>query len=59
MLKISDVLILSAALLSMFASIYLWFDGSQLAGIFVGIWVPSILGFGLYFKAVIAKKGDY
>jgi len=50
MLKTSDYFILLAALLSMFFSIYLWFSGSQNAGVFVGIWVPSILGFGAYFK---------
>jgi hypothetical protein len=57
MLKTSDLLILSSAILSMFASIYLWFDGSELAGIFVGLWVPSLLGFGLYFKTLIANRG--
>jgi hypothetical protein len=50
MLKKSDYFILSAALVSMILSIFLWFNGQQDAGLFVGIWVPSILGFGAYFK---------
>jgi len=50
MLKTSDYFILIAALLSMILSIGLWFSGSTDAGLFVGIWVPSILGFGAYFK---------
>jgi len=50
MLKRSDYFILAAALISMFLSIFLWFWGNQDAGLFVGIWVPSILGFGAYFK---------
>jgi len=50
MLKKSDYFILSAALFSMILSIYLWFFVNQDAGVFVGIWVPSILGFGAYFK---------
>lgn len=50
MLKKSDYFILSAALFSMILSIYLWFFVNQDAGVFVGIWVPSILGFGSYFK---------
>lgn len=50
MLKRSDYFILSAALLSMALSIALWISGDQDAGLFVGIWVPSILGFGAYFK---------
>jgi len=52
MLKTSDYLILTAALASMILSIYLWFSGQQNAGQFVGIWVPSILGFGAYFKII-------
>ncbi|WP_165779061.1 hypothetical protein [Rhodohalobacter barkolensis] len=50
MLKRSDYFILAAALISMILSIFLWFSGNQDAGLFVGIWVPSILGFGAYFK---------
>lgn len=40
--------ILAAALLSFLLSVYLWFSGSQDQGIFVGIWVPSILSFGAF-----------
>ncbi|CAN5435989.1 hypothetical protein BH23BAC3_BH23BAC3_02420 [soil metagenome] len=50
MLKTSDYLILAAAIVSMILSIYLWFSGHRDEGLFVGIWVPSILGFGAYFK---------
>jgi len=50
MLLKSDYFILSAALISMVLSIYLWFGVDPDAGLFVGIWVPSILGFGAYFK---------
>jgi hypothetical protein len=50
MLKTSDYFILLAAVLSMALSIYLWFTGHREEGLFVGIWVPSILGFGAYFK---------
>lgn len=52
MLKKSDYFILAAALISMMLSISLWFSGQQDAGLFVGIWVPSILGFGAYFKII-------
>jgi hypothetical protein len=50
MLQKSDYFILSAALFSMVLSIYLWFGVDTATGLFVGIWVPSILGFGAYFK---------
>ena len=35
-----------AALLSFFMSVYLFFSGDHARGIFVGIWVPSILSAG-------------
>jgi hypothetical protein len=50
MLKRSDYFILAAALISMILSIYLWFGVDRESGLFVGLWVPSILGFGAYFK---------
>lgn len=48
--------ILIAAGLSFFLSIYLWFTGSKDQGIFVGIWVPSILSFGAF---VLAGYGHH
>ena len=38
--------ILAAAAISFLLSIFLWFNGAKEQGIFVGIWVPSILSFG-------------
>lgn len=52
MLNKSDYFILSAALISMILSIVLWFTLDKEAGLFVAIWVPSILGFGAYFKII-------
>ena len=50
----SDTLILGAALISLVLSIALWFGffgpANKDAGIFVGLWVPSILAVGNYFK---------
>ncbi len=52
MFKIQDYLILGAAFLSFVLSVSLWFGviapPSKEAGLFVGLWVPSILGFGNY-----------
>lgn len=50
MLKTSDYLILTSAVISMALSIYLWFTGDRAAGLFIGLWVPSLLSFGVYFK---------
>lgn len=36
--------LLIAAFVSMTLSLTLWFTGSQMAGLYVGIWCPTILG---------------
>jgi hypothetical protein len=46
----SDYFILSAAVVSLALSVYLWIQGDSEGAIFLGIWVPSILGFGSYLK---------
>ncbi|MDZ7807163.1 MAG: hypothetical protein U5K71_08600 [Gracilimonas sp.] len=51
-MKTSDYFILGSALISMILSIYLWFTVDKEAGLFVGLWVPSLLGFGMYIKNV-------
>jgi hypothetical protein len=48
--------ILLAAALSFLLSIYLWFSGSKDQGLFVGIWVPSILSFGALILAGSSEK---
>ena len=50
--------------LSFLYSVGLWFSGHQLEGIFVGIWVPSILTLAIcirqrrndYYRALAAKR---
>ena len=39
-------LILLAAFVSFVLSVVLWFGGDKQQGIFVGLWVPSILSLG-------------
>jgi hypothetical protein len=41
-------LILLAAFVSFVFSVSLWFSGSELEGVFVGIWVPSIISLGAF-----------
>lgn len=55
-IKTSDYLLLSAAFLSFLLSVSLWFLVDHDAGAFVGLWVPSILGFGGYFKTLIKRN---
>ena len=42
----TKLLFFGAAGLSFLLSVYLFFSGDQTKGIFVGIWVPSILSAG-------------
>lgn len=55
--KVSILIILAAAFLSFLLSVSLWFgvfgDPDRLLGIFVGLWVPSILALG----ALVSPKG--
>ena len=56
-MKAQNYLILVAAFISFALSVFLWFSGQKDERLFVGIWVPSILAFGAYFRA--AYKGRY
>ena len=55
----SDYAIGTAAFTSFLLSVYIWFSGHKEAGVFVGIWVPSILSFGTYLKSTMkVRKND-
>lgn len=44
--SIAKGIFIAAAFVSFLLSVYLWFSGSKEQGVFVGLWVPSILSFG-------------
>lgn len=50
----SRLLLLVAAGISFALSVSLWFAGNELQGIFVGLWVPSILSLG----AIVLPRGE-
>ncbi|NNE65459.1 MAG: hypothetical protein HKN33_02750 [Pyrinomonadaceae bacterium] len=56
MFKKTDYLILAAAFISFVFSVWLWFNGQRDEGLFVGVWVPSILSFGAFFRASAGGK---
>lgn len=51
----TDKLLFIAAFLSLIFSEILYFNGDVTAAIFIGIWVPSILAFGIYLKLLNNK----
>ncbi len=51
-LTTTDILMMTSAFLSLIFSEILWFKGEKEAAIFVGLWVPSILGFAIYLKLI-------
>ncbi len=54
----ADKLLFVAALISLVFSEALWFSGDQQHAIFVGLWVPTILCFGIYLKLLKHSKND-
>ena len=51
--RLGVVLFLAAALGSFFLSIALWFADERQEGLFVGLWVPSILAAGAFWLAAV------
>lgn len=54
----TDKLLLLSAILSLIFAETSWFKGEKEAAIFIGLWVPSILGFGIYLKLINSKIND-
>lgn len=54
-MKSADWFLLAAAFVSFVFSIVLWFQGHRDEGVFVGIWVPSILSFGAFIRAALHR----
>jgi hypothetical protein len=49
--------ILLSSFMSFLLSVYLFFSGSEQQGIFVGLWVPSILALGAFIFASRKHNG--
>lgn len=54
----TDKLLFIAAMLSLIFSETLYFQGTKEDASFIGIWVPSILAFGIYLKLINNSKND-
>lgn len=51
-------LFLIAAFFSFLLSVYLWFNGYKDQGVYVGLWVPSILSSGALMLAGQGKNNE-
>ncbi len=52
-----EIFIIAFALLSMIFSIVMWFvNANDLTAVFIGLWVPSILGFGIFIKLKMPEE---
>jgi len=54
--RMGVLLFLVAAGASFLLSIGLWFAGSRDEGVFVGLWVPSILAAGAFWMAAVGQR---
>ena len=54
-----DLFLLLAVFLSFVFSVSLWFLGLRDEGVFVGLWVPSILAFGAYLRVRIVEAQNH
>lgn len=53
-----DKIFFIAAFMSLIFSETLYFKGEAQSAIFIGLWVPSILAFGIYLKLINNQKND-
>ena len=52
----TDRILLVLALGTLIFSEIMWFQGEKDGAVFVGLWVPSILGFAIYLKLIRMLK---
>lgn len=55
---LTDKLLFLAAMLSLVYSEVLFFNGNTDQAIFIGLWVPSILCFGIYLSLINKRNND-
>jgi len=56
--NLTDRLLFIAALASIIYSEVLFFNHHEMQAIFIGLWVPSILCFGMYLHLINKHKND-
>ncbi|MBC8042804.1 MAG: hypothetical protein IAF08_05090 [Rhizobacter sp.] len=57
MFKKSDIFFLSATLISFLFATYVFFtNADKTVAVFIGLWIPSILALGIYFRTLFAEE---
>lgn len=54
----TDKLLFISAISSLIFSEIIYFQGAKVDASFIGIWVPTILAFGIYLKLINNSKND-
>lgn len=54
--RAGEAILLAAAALSFLLSVGLWFTGHRPEGLFVGLWVPSILAAGAFWMTAVRHR---
>ena len=54
--RLGTTLFLVAAAISFLLSVGLWFTGLRAQGLFVGLWVPSILAAGAFWMTAVRQR---
>ena len=55
-LTVTDKIMLFLAFLCLIVSEVMWFQGERQGALFIGLWVPSILGFAIYLKLLKMER---
>jgi hypothetical protein len=55
-MRLGDYAVVAAAFVAFVTSVYLWFNGQRDEGLFVGLWVPSILAFAGYLRVCAGRR---
>lgn len=54
----ADFILMGTAFITLVFSEVLYFQGEREDAIFIGLWVPSILAFGIYLKIINSRNHD-
>ncbi len=51
-IKPQDIFLLSICIIVILVAEYLFLEGDQIHGLFIGLWAPTILGIAIFIKLI-------